>query len=148
MCSLGGGSVAGCVWGGSPELIEVLTFRWDGVKRVPADSQSAASRSRALTPASHHSALLVSSFPPFFHSSQTPTHQLHTHTHWERARHRRQTHHPDAKKQTSALRQPGNTATNSGVIIREKIAEAAKAAVSRWQGEIISCLVTAATCEW
>lgn len=74
--------------GGAPELIEVLTFWWDGVKRVPADSQSAvryciqpASRSRALTPASHHSALFVSSFPPFFHSTQTPTHQLRTHAH-------------------------------------------------------------------
>lgn len=135
---------------GAPELIEVLTFWWDGVKRVPADSQSAvryciqpASRSRALTPASHHSALFVSSFPPFFHSTQTPTHQLHTHTRARAHKHShtlrtsqallrntspRHTHkkkHP--RKHISALCQPGNTSTNSRAVIWEKIAEAAKA---------------------
>lgn len=130
------------VWGlggRPPELIEVLTFWWDGVKRVPADSQSAvryciqpASRSRSLTPASHHSALFVSSFPPFFHSTQTPTHQLHTHTGREpgtAAEHITQTQKKHPRKHISALRQPGNTSTNSGAIIWEKIAEATKA---RW----------------
>lgn len=82
------------------ELIEVLTFWWDCVKWVPADSQSAVryciqpdSRSKALTPASHHSALFVSSFPPFFHSTQTPPH---THRQRERELGTAANTHPDA----------------------------------------------------
>lgn len=89
------------------ELIEVLTFWWVCVKRGPADSQSAVryciqpgSGSRALTPASHHFALFVSSVPPFLQPSiphkHPPTHQTHKHAH-ARTEHRRK-HSPRRKK--------------------------------------------------